>query len=109
MAFGMMREWETPPDLCGKLRGIVAGAEQPDRRQRRVVGHRHDIVVGVPRREIARLPQYELVQPFQEIVALAAVETAAQRIGRGTIRAGRAAETEIDAAGEQRLKHFEAL
>ncbi len=59
--------------------------------------------------EIAGLPQRQFMQPLQKIVALAAVEPAAQRIGRGAIGAGRAAEAEIDAARKQRLQHLEAL
>ena len=61
------------------------------------------------RREIAGLPQDQFVQPLEEIVALAAVEPAAQRVGRGAVGARRAAEAEIDAAGKQRLQHLEAL
>ena len=49
------------------------------------------------------------MQPLEEIVALAAVEPAAQRVGGGAVGAGRAAEAEIDAAGKQRLQHLEAL
>ena len=49
------------------------------------------------------------MQPLEEIVALAAIEPAAQRIRRGAIGAGRAAEPEIDPAGKQRLQHLEAL
>ncbi len=60
-------------------------------------------------REIAGLPQHQFTQAFEEVIALAAVEPAAQRVRRGAIGAGRAAEAEIDAAGEQRLQHLEAL
>ena len=49
------------------------------------------------------------MQPLEKIVALAAVEPAAQRMRGGAIGAGRAAEPEIDAAGKQRLQHLEAL
>ena len=49
------------------------------------------------------------MQPLEEIVALAAIQPAAQRVGRGAVGAGRAAEAEIDAAGKQRLQHLEAL
>ena len=49
------------------------------------------------------------MQPFEEIVALAAIEPAAQRVRRGAVGAGRAAEAEVDAAGKQRLQHLEAL
>ena len=105
----MMREGKAHADLGGEFRAVVAGAEQPDRRQRRVVGHRHHIVVGMAGREIAGLPQRQFVQPLEEIVALAAIEPAAQRIGGGAIGARRAAKAEIDAAGKQRLQHLEAL
>ncbi len=105
----MMREGEAHADLCGKLGTVVARAEQPDRRQRRIVGHRHHVVVGVARREIARLPQGQLMQPLQEIVALALIEPAAQRVSRGAVGARRAAEAKIDAARKQRLQHLEAL
>ena len=40
------------------------------------------------------------MQPLEEIVALAAVEPAAQCVGGGAVGAGRAAEPEIDAAGK---------
>ncbi len=49
------------------------------------------------------------MQPLEEIVALAAVEPAAQGVGGGAVGAGRAAEAEIDPAGEQRLQHLEPL
>ena len=49
------------------------------------------------------------MQPFQEVVALAAIEPAPQGVSRGAVRTGRATETEIDAAGKQRLQHLEAL
>ena len=104
-----MREREAHADLGGQFRTVIAGAEQPDRRQRRVVGHRHHIVVGMAGRKIAGLPQRQFMQPLEKIVALAAIEPAAQRIGGGAVGAGRAAETEIDAAGKQRLQHLEAL
>jgi len=105
----MMRKRKTHADLRGKLRAVVAGAEQPDRRQRRVVGHRHHIVEGMVRRKIAGLPQDQFMQPLEKVIALAAIEPAAQRVGRRAIGAGRAAKPEIDAAGKQRLQHLEAL
>ena len=105
----MMRERKAHADLGGQFRTVVAGAEQPDRRQRRVVGHRHHIVVGMAGRKIAGLPQGQFVQPLEKIVALAAIEPAAQRMRGGAIGAGRAAEPEIDPAGKQRLQHLEAL
>jgi len=61
------------------------------------------------RREFAGLPQDQLVQPLQEIVTLAAIKPAAQRVSRGAIGARGATETEIDPAGKQRLQHLEAL
>ena len=105
----MMRERKAHADLRGEFRTIVAGAEQPDRRQRRIVGHRHHLVVGMAGRKIAGLPQRQFMQPLEKIVALAAVEPAAQRIRGGAVGAGRAAEPEIDPAGKQRLQHLEAL
>ena len=97
------------PDLRRQFRTVVAGAEQPDRRQRRIVGHRHHVVVGMPGREVAGLPQHQFLQPLEEIVALAAVEPAAQRVRGGAVGARRAAEAKIDPAGKQRLQHLEAL
>ena len=104
-----MRERKAHADLGREFRTVVAGAEQPDRRQRHVVRHRHHVVVGMAGRKIAGLPQCQFVQPFEKIVALAAIEPAAQRVGGGAIGAGRAAQAEIDAAGKQRLQHLEAL
>ena len=104
-----MREGKAHPDLRRQFRRIVAGAEQPDRRQRAVVRHRHHIVVGMAGRKAAGLPQDQFLQPFEEIVALAAVEPAAQRMRGGAVGARRAAEAEIDAAGKQRFQHLEAF
>jgi hypothetical protein len=73
----MMREREAHANLGGELGRIVAGAEQPDRRQRGVVGHRHHVVVGVTGRKIPRLPQGQLMEAFKKIVTLATVEPAA--------------------------------
>ena len=67
----MMRERETHADLGGEFRTVVAGAEQPDRRQRRIVGHRHHLVEGMAGRKIAGLPQRQFMQPLEKIVALA--------------------------------------
>ena len=103
----MVGESEAHADLGGEFGRIIAGAEQPDRRQRRIVGHRHHVVVGMAGREIAGLPQGQFVQPLEEIVALAAFEPAAQRVGGGAVGARRAAEPEIDPAGKQRLQHLE--
>ncbi len=105
----MMREGEAHADLGGQFRGIIAGTKQPDRRQPGVVGHGDDVVVGVSRRKFAGLPQDQLVQPLQEIVALAAVEATAERVSRRTVGAGGAAETKVDPAGKQRFQHLEAL
>ena len=104
-----MREGVAHADLGGEFGRIVAGAEQPDRRQRAVVRHRHHVVEGMAGREIARLPQGQFVQPFEKIIALPGVEPAAQRIGGGAIGAGRPAEAEIDPARKQRLQHLEAF
>jgi hypothetical protein len=60
-------------------------------------------------RKPAGLPQDQFLQPFEEVVALATVEPAAQRMRGGAVGAGRAAEAEIDPAGKQRLQHLEAL
>jgi hypothetical protein len=49
------------------------------------------------------------MQPLEKVVALAAIEPAAQRVGGRAIGARRAPESEIDAAGKQRLEHLEAL
>ncbi len=105
----MMREREAHAHLRRQFRTVVAGAEQPDRRQRRIVGHRHHVVVGMARRKIAGLPQDQFVQPLEKIVALAAVEPAAQRMRGGAVGAWRAAKPEIDPAGKQRFQHLEAL
>ena len=52
----MMRERKTHPDLGGKFRAVVAGAEQPDQRQRRIVRHRHHIIERMARRKLAGFP-----------------------------------------------------
>ncbi len=49
------------------------------------------------------------MQPLEKIIALAAIEPAAQRMRGGAIGAGRAAKPEIDPAGKQRLQHLETL
>ncbi len=105
----MVGESEAHADLRSQIRTVVAGAEQPERRQRHVIRHRHDVVIGMTFRELPRLPQYQLAQPLEEIIAFAAGKTVAQRVGRRTIGARRTAETEIDPAGKQRLQHLEAL
>ena len=57
-------------------------------------------------RKAAGLPQNRFLQPFEEVVALTAVEPAAQRMRGGAVGARRAAEPEIDPAGKQRLQHL---
>ena len=61
------------------------------------------------RREAAALEQNELLESLQEIVALARLLSAAQRVGGDRVGAGRTAETEIDAAGKQSLQDFESF
>ena len=105
----MMRKRKAHSDLRGELRAVVAGAKQPDRRQRRIVRHRHHVVVRMAGRKIAGLPQRQLMQPLEEIVAPSDVEPAAQRMGGGAVGARGAAEAKIDPAGKQCLQHLEAL
>ena len=57
----------------------------------------------------ARLQQHQLVEALEEVILLADALAAAQRVGRGRIGAGRAAEAEIDTAGKKRLQNLEAL
>ena len=73
----MMGKGKPHPDLGRQFRAVVAGAEQPQRRQRHVVGHRHHLVVGMVGRKIPRLPQGQFMQPLEKIIALAAIEPAA--------------------------------
>ena len=60
-------------------------------------------------RPTAGFPQHQFLQALEKIVAFAAVEPAAQRMRGGAVGAGRAAQSEIDAAGKQRLQHLEAF
>jgi len=53
--------------------------------------------------------QEKLLKPLQKVVFAETLLPPPQRIGRDRIRAGRAAEPEIDAAGKQRLEHLEAF
>ena len=55
------------------------------------------------------LEQQQFLEPFQEIVGGGIVLPAAQRVGGDRIGAGRAAEPEIDAAGEEAFEHLEAF
>ena len=87
----MVCKRKTHADLGREFRTVVAGTEQPDRRQRGIIGHRHDIVIGMAGREIAGLPQSQFMQPLEKIVALAAIEPAAQRMRGRAIGARRAA------------------
>ena len=57
----------------------------------------------------AALEQQQFLKPFEEIVALPRVLPGAQCVRCDLIGAGRAAEPEIDAAGEQRFQHLESL
>ena len=87
----MVCKRKTHADLGREFRTVVAGTEQPDRRQRGIIGHRHDIVIGMAGREIAGLPQSQFMQPLEKVVALAAIEPAAQRMRGRAIGARRAA------------------
>ena len=60
-------------------------------------------------RKAAALQQHELLEALQEIVAFARVLAPAERIGGDRVGAGRAAETEIDAARKQGFQHFESF
>ena len=55
------------------------------------------------------LEREQLLETVEEIVAGWIVLPATQRVGGRRIGARRAAETEIDAAGEQSFQHLEAL
>ena len=99
-----MREGEAHADRGGKLRAVAAGTKQPDRRQRDVGRHRADVAERMAFGKAAALEQQQFLEALEEVVALARILPAAQRIGRDLVGARRAAEPEIDAAGKQRLQ-----
>ncbi len=96
----MMREREPGADHAGKLCAVAARAEQPDRRQRTVGRHRMHVAERMTLRKGVALEQDQFLKALQEIVVGALLLPAAQRIRRHRIGARRAAEAEIDAAGE---------
>ena len=96
----MMREGEAHADGGGKLGAVSARAQQPDRRQRDVGGHGVHVAERMVVRKTAALEQQQFLEAFEKVVALPRVLTGAQRIGRDRIGARRAAEPEVDAAGE---------
>ena len=104
----VVREGEADADLRREPAAIVARAEQPDRRQRRVRGHRRDRPEGVALGEAA-IPEDQLLQALEEIVAAARLLQTPEREGGELVGARRAAEAEVDPAREQRLERLEAL
>ena len=105
----MVGESETHPNRGGELGAVAAGAEKPDRRQRDVRRHGMDVAKRMVRRKAAALHQNELLKALEEIVALARVLPAAQRVRRHRIGSRRAAEPEIDTAGKQRFQHLKSF
>src|SRR5215204_4869003 len=101
-------EGEADADLRREPAAIVARPEQPDRRQRRVGGHRRDRPEGVALGE-ASIPEDQLLQALEEIVAAARLLQTSEREGGELVGAGRAPEAEVDPAREQRLERLEAL
>ena len=60
-------------------------------------------------REAALLEQHQLLEAVEEIVGVGIVLPPPQRVGGDRIGARRAAEPEVDAAGEQAFQHLVAL
>src|SRR6266481_284412 len=105
----MVREGKSCTHGSGELRTVAARSEKPDRRQRDVLRHRAHGTERMTLRKGIVFEQEKLLKPLQKVVFAETLLPPPQRIGRDRIRAGRAAEPEIDAAGKQRLEHLEAF
>ncbi len=105
----MVGEGKSGADHGGELRAVSARSEQPDRRQRHVLGHRAYRAERMAFGEAAVLEQHQLLEALQEVVVAASVLASPQRVGGDGIGAGRAPEPQIDAPGKQRLQDLEAL
>ena len=96
-------EGEGQAEAGGELGAEGAGAQQPDGYVQTGAGHRDQSLAGLGLSEI--MPQ--LIEHLRKVLAIGA--TAAQRPGGSHVGAGRAAETQIDAARIQRLQGAELL
>ena len=98
-----MRERKAGADMGRKLRAVAARAEKIERRQRHVRRHGVHLAKRMALRKQPPLERQQLLEAVEEIVAGRIVLAATQRIGGRRVGARRAAEAEIDAAGEQSL------
>src|SRR5579862_7624251 len=99
-----MREGEAESHLRREHGREIARAEQPDFGHGNVVGHGANAFEGMIRREAVIEKPEEMCKALGEIVGFEGLASAAKRESRERIRAGGAAESEIDAAGVKRFE-----
>src|SRR4051812_16297055 len=104
----MVGKGEARADCRRELRAIVAGAKQPDRRQRYILRHGMDGVERVTFRKPAALKQQQFLEAIEEIVATRSLLATPQYIRGHRIGARRASNAEIDTAGKESFQHLEA-
>ena len=103
-------EREGQADVGGEVRGVVAGAEQPD--LRRGLGragarlHRRERVV---RLEAVVQVADEVDHLLRERLDVGGTLRVGEREHGGVVAAGRAPDAEVDASGVERLQHGELL
>ena len=104
-----MREAERHAEIRRDLRAVVRAAEHPHLRHGRAAGLRddvaermalHQLLAGEPGQQIAHLRREMVRRGLRQRI---------ERERGASVGAGRAAETEIDAAGRDRLQHAELL
>ena len=97
----VMREGEAQPDAACELGTVGARSEQPDRRDRHVLGHHPYRPERMSVGETVGLPEHQLVEALEEIIVGANFLPPAQRQRSHRVGAGRAADTEIDPARDR--------
>ncbi len=105
----MPREGEADANCGGDLRAVVARTEQPDRRQRDIDRHGPHRPEGVIRRELVGGEGEQFPQLGGEVVRRQRLARAAEGEGGQLIRAGGAANAEVDPPRIERFQDAEGL
>ena len=101
-----MRESKAQAQRGGERAAVVRRTEQPDRRCSRSRGHRLDPAERVVRRQRIVEEPDEILHLLGETVG-GRILAVGQRLRGQHVAAGRTAQAEVDASGEQGLQHAE--
>ncbi len=101
----MMGKAKAETESRRQSRAEIARAQNPDRRQRHVVGQGAHAGQRMPRRKFARAEREQFIEQIRKFVARHPLHRSPQRQRRTTIGTRRAAESQVDPSRKERLQH----